>query len=319
MALKTYVLLDALRPTADVFIQLNKDQRSRISTLPQWQPYLQMTFLDEADEVTDFDPKSKTYLQKIPNEKKGQNRTIRLKLNSNTPYQDDQIEKEKIPANEKFTQQEYKAAKFIHNTLSTTNPAVQRYLEVYPAFDGFKGRCEDVKQAAYKLYDENVEIETENTEFLKRLKAANKIALLELKDAQDLLLRVFGSFYEMPTTKSAAQNALVNYMDSSDEALDEILKEETTIDEEVQILVGRLVSEGKLSFDAVKGQVAKKKNDGWINLKAIGDEYEPIERQRYFIEFLTSEAGKLLLEDLKKEAGEVKADKKVKKKETELA
>lgn len=318
MALKTYVLLEALRPTADVFIQINKEQRSRIATIPQWQPYLQVTFLDESDHVIDYDVKSKTYLQKIPNEKKGQNRTIRLKLNSNTPYQDDQIEKEKIPANEKFTQQEYKAAKFVHNTISTTNPAVQAYLETYPAFEGFKGRCEDVKQAAYKLYDPNVEVESENKEFLRRLDAANKIAKLDLKEVQDLLIRIYGTYHKLPITKSAAQNELVAYMDSSDDALDEILKEETTIDEEVQILVGRLVSEGKLSFDAVKGQVAKKKNDGWINLKAIGDEYDPIERQRYFIEFLTSEAGKLLLEDLKKEAGDSKAAKK-KVKEPELA
>lgn len=302
MALKTYVLLDALKPTADIFVQINKEQRVRLHTLPQWDPYLQVTFLDENEMQKDFDPNSPTFGQMIKNKKKGQNRTIRLKLNSNTPYQDEQIEREKIPANEKFTQNEYKAAKFIHNTLSTTNPAVQNYLEVYPAIEGFKGSCEDVKYACYKIYDPTVQVESENKDFLRRLEAANKIAGLKLKDAQDLLIRIYGTFYEVPTTIAAAQNALVSYMDSSDEALDEILKDEINLDEETQILVGRLVSKGVLSFDAVPGQVAKKKGNEWINLKAISNDYSIVERERYFIEFLTSEAGKLLLNDLKKEA-----------------
>lgn len=309
--LKTYVLLDHLKPTAQIYQQINKDQRVQLNTLPQWQPYLQMTFLDDADEVLDYDPKSKTFGQKIKNEKKGENRTIRLKLNSNTPYQDEQIEKEKIPANTKYSQLEYDACKFRHNTISTINPAVQRYLEVYPGFEGFKGYCEEIPRVQYKLYDKNVEIKSENEGFKKRLKAANKIAELELGEAQDLLIKIFGSFYTLPETLEAAQNALVNFMDEGDEAMEEILKEDTTIDDEVQILMGRLVSKGVLSFDAVEGHVAKKKGSEWINLKAISNEYTPLERQRLFSEFLTSPAGKLLLDDLKKEAsGEEAKNKK---------
>lgn len=315
MSLKTYVLLEHLRPTINVGVQINPNQRAPLTTIPQYPLYLQVTYLDENDEQVDCDPSSKTYGEKIPNKKKGQNRTIRLKLNSNTPYQDEQIEREKILANEKFEANEYKAVTFIHNTLTTSNPTVQRYLEAYPAFEGFKGRCDAIKQTAFKLYDAEVEVESENKDFLNRLAAANKIAALDLKEAQDLLIRIYGTFYELPTTKSAAQNALVSYMDSSDEALDEILKEEINIDEETQILVGRLVSKGILSFDAVAGQVAKKKGNEWINLKAIGNEYSLVERERYFIEFLTSEAGKLLLNDLKKESGEEKETKKSKKAE----
>jgi len=310
MALKTYVLLEHLHPTAQIYQQVNKDQRVRLNTLPQWEPNLQMTFLDMADEVTDYDPKSKTFGKKIPNEKKGQNRTIRLKLNSNTPYQDEQIEKEKIPANEKFTQMEYDARKFRHNTLTTDNPVVQRFLEVSPWMEGFKGTCPEVPRPCFKLYDKNVEIVSENRSFKDRLKAANKIADLDLEKAQEMLIRIFGTFYTVPDTLEEAQNALVNFMDEGDEAMDEILKEDTTLDDEVQIILGKLVSAGILSFDAVQGQVCKKKGDNWIELKAIGNEYTPMERQRYFIEFLTSPAGKLLLDDLRKDA-----TKKVKEKE----
>lgn len=310
MALKTYVLLEHLHPTAQIYQQINQHQRVRLNTLPQWEPNLQMTFLDNAEKVIDYDSKSKTFGQKIPNEKKGQNRTIRLKLNSNTPYQDEQIEKEKIPANEKFTQMEYDARKFRHNTLTTDNPAVQRYLEVSPWMEGFEGTCLEVPRPCFKLYDKNVEVVSENKAFKDRLKAANKIDGLNLQQAQDMLIRIFGTFYELPDSLEAAQNALVNYMDESDDAMTDILKEDTTIDEEVQVLVGTLVSRGVLSFDAVEGQVAKKKGENWIELKAIGSEYTPMQRQQYFIEFLTSPAGKLLLDDLRKEA-----TKKVKEKE----
>ena len=303
MSVKTYVLLPHLWPTAPIFQQVNKDQRIQLRTLPQWHPYLRYTFLDESEETTDYDSESKTFGQKIPNKWKGKNRTARLKLISNTPWQDEQIEKEKISANEKPSDTEREAVKFIHNVLVTANPVVQRYLEVIPEMKGFKGRSEDVRQASYDIYDENVEIETENKNFLKRLEAANKIAKLNLEEAQNLLLRIYGSFFVVPQKLSLAQNALVNYMDESDEALDDILKEDTNLDDEIQVLIGRLVSEGKLSFDAVEGQVVKKKNDGWINLKAISNEYTPLERQRYFTEFLTSEAGKLLLEDLRAEVG----------------
>lgn len=310
MALKTYVLLDHLKPTAPIYQQLNAQQRARIDTIPQWQPYLQVTFLDERDEVVDYDPDSPTFNKMIKNKWKGKNRTARLKMNSNTPWQDEQIEKEKIPANDKFTQVEYDIRTFRHNVLSTNNLQLQRFLENIPYMEGFKGYCDSISGPSYKLYDENIEIESDNKAFLKRLDAANKIAKLELKEAQDLLIRIYGTFYTLPTTKSAAQNALVGYMDTSDEAVDDILKEETTVDEEVQILVGRLVSNGTLSFEAVEGQVCKKKGNEWIELKAIGSEYTTIERERYFIEFLTSQAGKLLLDDLKKESS-----KKVKEKE----
>lgn len=301
MALKTYVLLPHLHPTAPIFQHINKDQRVRLSTLPQWRPYLQLTFLDENEFTIDYEPGSPTYGQKIKNKWKGRNRTARLKMNSNTPWQDEQIEKEKIPANEKFTQTEYDAVKFIHNTLSTVNPAVQRFLEVLPNNKGFVGYCDSVKEPSYQVYDANVQVDSDYDEFKKRLAAANKIDSLDLKDAQDLLIRIFGTATEVPQILKAAKGALINFMDSSDDAVSEILKTDTNLDDEVLILIGRLVSEGKLSFDAVEGQVAKKKNNDWIPVKAIGSEHTPLERQRYFSEFLTSQGGRLLLDDLKNE------------------
>jgi hypothetical protein len=309
MALKTYVLLDHMRPTAPMFVQVNANQRVKIDSIPNWQPNLQLTFLDERPEVVDYDIDNKeTYGKLIPNKRKGRNRTARLKLNSNTPWQDEQIEKEKIPANEKFSQDEYVAAKFIHNVLITDNPAVQNFLENIPEMEGFIGRCEHVKRPSYKLYDENMEIDHDNYMFTRRLEGATKISKLSFDDAVDMLIRIYGTAYRKPLNIKQAQNELVAFMDSSDEALDEILKTDTTIDDEVNILLGRLVGEGKISFDAVADQVVKRKGADWIPLRDISNEYDPATRQRYFVEFLTSPEGKLMLDDLKKEAGKKKKE-----------
>ena len=138
--------------------------------------------------------------------------------------------------------------------------------------------------------------------------AANKIAALSLPAAQEMLYKIHGTHYRVPEELDAAQNALVEYMDSSDAAVDEILKTGFTIDEEVTITVGKLVSGGVLSFEAIAGQVAKKKNDQWIAVKAISSDISFEERKRYFMEYLTTPNGLTLLADLKNEVDKISFD-----------
>lgn len=280
MALKTYILLDHLKPDAPIYQRINATQRTKLDKLPYWRPYLQVTFAD----------------------KEGKNKTIRLKLNSNSVFQDVQI-KDGIPANEPFTVAEREAAVFKYNVLMTNHEIVQTFLEENPSFEGFDGYCPDIKQPSYKLHDAGKTIESDNDDFLRRLAAANKVASLDLKGAQDLLIRIFGVSYIPPKGIKAAQNILVKYIDDAgDNGMAEIMKEDTNLDEETKILIGRLIAAKVLSFDAVEGQVAKKDKDGkWINLKAISSEYTLAERQRYFMEFITAADGKLLLQDLQNE------------------
>lgn len=280
MALKTYVLGEHMAPTAPIYIQISATERMRIDKLPLWRPYLQYTYYDNKD---------------------GKNKTIRLKLNSNTPYQDEQIEKEKIPANERYSDAERDAAKFVNGVCATNNEVVQKFLEVSPHFEGFDGKCDAVLQWAYKLHDKSIAIKNDNDDFKKRLRAANKIAGLDLKDAQDLLIRIYGSQFEVPYDLESAQNALVSFMDGSYEALDEILKEDTTIDDEIRIIVAKLMRSGKISFNAIDDQVAFNKAGQWIPLKQISNEYTQASRENYFAEFLSSPSGRLVLNDLRAE------------------
>lgn len=280
MPLKTYVLMDHLNTTAPISIQLSKKEAVRLTKLPVWEPFLQVTFANE----------------------KGENRTIRLKLNTDTPYQDEQITKG-IPANAPFTTAERNARKFINGSLTTGNLIVQKFLEASPYMYGFNGYCSDITGPAFKLYEPDLEIKSSNQNFKKRLKAANKINDLDLKGAQDMLIRIFGISYQPSDDIDEAQNALVAFMDSTpEEGINEILRGDINLDDEAQIMIGRLVHAGVLSFVAVQDQVVKKGKDGrWINLKAVPAEYSDLERERYFSEFLTSVDGKLLMRDLKSE------------------
>lgn len=280
MSLKTYVLLDHLAPTAPIYVQVNATERMRIDKLPLWKPFLQYTFYDKKDE---------------------KNKTIRLKLNSNTPYQDVQIKDENIPANERFSDAERDAARFVNGVCITSNEVVQKFLEICPHFEGFIGTCDAVLRPAFKLHDASIEVKNENNNFKRRLQAANKIAALELNDAKDLLIRIFGSQYEVPTEIESCQNALVDFMDGSDEAIDEILKEDTTIDDEIRVIVAKLMRAGKVSFDAVPDQVAFNKAGQWVALKQISNEYSQAARENYFAEFLGSPSGRLVLNDLRAE------------------
>lgn len=291
MPVKTYVLLPHTRSAVPAYQRVNKDQRIQLNKRPVDHAYRKLTFT-------------------TPD---GKNRTARLKLNCNTIWQDEQMKPDiGIPANEPFTQQEHDAVKFVYEILMTNNKTVQTYLESIPQYDKWWEKKEGVEwngysdeKPLYTLLDKDVEAKTTNEEFKKRLKAANKIAEIEdLKEMQDLMIRLNGSFFTPPDNLIDCQNALIEFVDDADDAmLDALLKEDkdVSIDEKVTILIGRAINEGIISFEAVANQVSKKKGEGWISVKEISSEYSVDERKRYFAEFLISEDGKLLRSDLEKE------------------
>lgn len=300
MAIKIYVLLDHTKPTAPVYLQVNATQRQRLDTRPVDHAFMQLTFTD----------------------REGKNRTIRLKHSTNKIYQDEQI-KDGILANEKFTQAEKDSVRFQNGVLTTGNLTVQAFLEASPQFEDFwkpieidgekkVGYSADVQQPLYRLFDNRKEVINENEMFKKRLKAANKIVDLDLEAAQNLMIRLNGSFFKPPTDLLDCQNALVAFLDEANEAaLDDLVRDVATIDEETTVLIGKAIQAGILSFDAVPNQVVKVTNEGkYINLKEVSSEYPMVERKRIFSEFLTSKEGKLLADDLKKD---------VKKKEKKAA
>lgn len=298
MPVKTYVLLQHTKPTAPIYQRVNKDQRVRLEKRPIDHAYLKQTFT-------------------TPD---GKNRTARLKLSCNTIWQDEQMKPDiGIPANEQFTQQERDAVKFVNEILMTGNETVQTYLESVPQYDKWWDKKEGKpwngysdEKPLYTLLDEELIADQRDEEFKKRLKAANKIAGIEnLKEIQDLMIRLNGTAFTPPDNVRDCRGDLVDFLDdATDEMLDALLKDEINADEKVIILISRAISEKIISFDAVENQVSKKKGDGWVSVKNISSDYSPEERERYFAEFLTSEDGKLLRSDLEKE---------VEKKETKIS
>lgn len=283
---KTYVLLEHTDSTANVYLQANDHQKVRLKSRPLDHAFMQTTFTD----------------------RDGNYRTIRLKTQAKSIFQDEQI-KAGILANVPYSQIEKDAVAFHGGVLTTNNAVVQEFLEASPQFEGFwkpdvegrVGSSTEVTRPLYKLLDQVSDIKTENQLMRTRVKAANKIfAIEDLKEAQALMIRLNGSFFKAPDDILDCQNALVEFLDEANEAaINDLLRDDVTVDEEATVLIGLAVGANLLSFDAIPNQVAKINNGVPVAVKEISSELPLEERKRYFSEWLTSNAGKLLLADLK--------------------
>lgn len=284
---KIYVLLPHTKPTAPIYQRVSKDQRLRLDKRPIDAAYMKQTFTNQ----------------------EGKNRTARLKLNCDTIWQDEQIKPEiGIGANESFTTQERDAVKFVDEVLIAKVKIVAEYLESIPQYDKWwvknPNGYSDVKPL-YTLLDKESEAKVTNEDSKRRIRAAAKVISIEdVKEGQDLMIRLNGSFFDPPNDIVDIQNALLAFVDDADDAmLDNILKEEKdiTLDEKVTVLIGKAIKLGVISFEAVPNQVSKKTGDKWVSVKEVSSEHSQTERKRYFAEFLTEKDGELLKKDLMKE------------------
>lgn len=284
MPIKTYVLLDSMDSQAPIYQTTADGKRVQIKKMPYWRPYLRVTYQNE-------DGKSKTIRYKSSATDSDGNSVL---------DQREQIDKLKIDANDPFTKTERRDLEFRNGILVTNKLISQDYLEMYPAIDGFKGFCDEVNQPVYKLLDEALENKIKNKDMRKRIKAANKIIDMELEEATALLIRLNGSFFETPKELDECQNFLMQFIDDAEEAgLDAVLQNEINIDDQTTILIGKLINQGTLSFDAVEGKISKKDKSGkWITIRDMSSEYTVEERKRLFSDFLNSPSGKPLKDDL---------------------
>lgn len=302
--LKTYALLKHTEGTVPIFQRIDKDKRVRFKNRVIDHAYLRATF---------FDPKEK------------KNRTIRLKLNSNFIDQDKQVKEELILANEPFTFEEKKAVEFRNGILMTNLPIVQQFLEASPQFSRFTGTSADIKETLYELIDKKAEIKSKNKDFLRTLEAATKVAEVykkgDLKEAQDLMIRLNGSFFTPPNDMDEILAELTKFVDDADDRmLDKLLAEDHTEDEKITILIARAVNEKIISFEQVENEVVRIDRDKPVTLREIPSSYDKDERKRYFAAFLSSEEGHLLAQDLQdaideKTGGKVKGARKKKEQE----
>lgn len=288
--LKVYVLLPSMDVNAPVYTRINKDQRVRVDKLPLWVPYLKITY-----------------------QKGGKNTTIRYKETATSIFLNEQIKDQGIPANDPFTENERRAMEFKNGVLATNNAMIQNYLDNYPANEAVECICPDIKAKVFKVYDKADELKSSNEDFKLRTKAASKIVGLNLKQAQEMLIRLNGSFFEVPSVEGGlteenalieCQDLLVSFLDASEkEGLDAILldEKEETAEDTTKILVGKLVNANVISFEESADQISKKSNGQWVKLMDMPGKIELPEQERLLIDFLNSEEGKVHLTDLQNE------------------
>ena len=281
---KTYVLLEHMNPhNMNLFRRIGKTQRERIDKRKDYAPFLRSTI-------------TKPKIGRV---------VIRYKQDTDIIEQEEQVKKG-ILANAPFLNGEYSAMKFVYGTKTTNDPVIQKYLEEYAAFEGNENTSQDCPRKEYKLLDFKKEAKDLNAFTRRRVEAVNKILNSDLDATKELLWRAYGTYYKPTEDIEENQNRLIAYLDENEGAVDEIMKGDITQDDEVKILVGRALTMDILSFDANPGQVSKKKGTAWIDVKAISEELELNERVRQFSQFLTSDAGKLLREDIEADLGIVK-------------
>lgn len=276
MSSKTYVLLDHMNPSSsNLFVRTSKTSRQVQNKLPWYRPYLKVTFTDE----------------------KGINKTIRYKSTTNAILQDEQM-KAGIPANEKVTTQEYRALEFRHSILTTDDQTIQAYLEAYPGFDGFKGKCTDVTRPEYTIYDKKAETKVQNDLIFQRIQAGTKIFDMNLEETKNILYRIYGTSYVPSEDIQDNRAVLINFLDETEEGIALFLDEKETEDDKITILVGKLLTAEILSFDKNMGQVSRRVGDVWNDVLPVSAEHDLPERKRLFSIFLNSDEGKLLKDDL---------------------
>ncbi len=297
MAIKTYVLLDTMDANAPVFQKLPNGERVQVKKIPLHAPTLRQEFYD----------------------KDGNAKVIRYKSHSKFIDQDKQIKEENIPANSKFTREEMDSRKFRFGILVTGKVRLQEFIESHPEFEGFDGTCDTIRTPKYKLLDKVGESKIKNDGTRLMVKAVNKVLALSLEEAQAMLIRLNGSFFETPNVNqyegsdeekreaatNECQNMLINFINDSEseKALNAVLKEdsESTVDEKTTVLIGSLINAKLLSFNEIEGAISKFSNGKWVTVREISTEYPTEERQRLFNNFLNSNEGKPLKQDLEKD------------------
>lgn len=280
MPFETFVLTDNMNVSVPIFQRVNKDQRVPIVKRPWYTPFLQITVQD----------------------KEGITKNLRYKEGSDTVDMDEQVEKKKIPANAKYTNSERKDRTFRNGMVTTNKANLQRYLKAYPGFEGSPYTSDNVPRKEYMLYDKTNINKITNEEIRQRAKAVNKVLSLSLSEAQEMLIRLNGSFFETPTDLEECQNMLVEFVDAAeDKGLQAVLAEDKDInvDDKTTVLIGRLLNAGLLSFDAVDGSVIKKdKNGKDVVVRQLGSQTSLDEKKRLFSDFLNTSDGKALKDDL---------------------
>lgn len=288
MAQKVYQLIT----TGDrvTFFRKMKDGRKVpvASTVSDYKVPLKYTFTDEA----------------------GESKTIRFLKASNTPYQDEQI-KAGFLANIKLTSSDRNELLFKNGFLVTAKANVQKYLDIAPCNEAFKGDRDNVP-VLFREYKPKDDKKKNFNHAMRQAEAVTKMRDFEESEIDEMLVGIFGSHVTIPKDMEDKQELMLFAINEHDHALDIILKKKEA--DKTAVLIGLAINAGVLSFQNDPKYVQLKAKDKWENIKNLSEEHNEEQKLSLFKDFIDSSDGKALKSSIETA---LKAVKKAKEKELE--
>jgi hypothetical protein len=275
---RKYVLSDAIKSSAQIY-QKTSDSKEGIR-------------LDT--------PRSmKLFLQHVFTDKDGKQRKTRLKFGSSDIFMDTQIEKDKIPANDQYTEAERNALFFINGVLVTQDEYIQTFLSAdnNPQREDFTGRNRGNLSPIFRELDEEKDANEENKFIFDTGRALVKIEAMSLVEVQSLVAIMFGSSYPTPARLKDCQNLCAKALEGNEERINMVLNGEWGKDEEITVLLNKAITKGVVSLENKADYVQMKKGKDWVDVKmVVADNYE--QKEMLFRQFLASQEGELLRKDI---------------------
>lgn len=246
-----------------------------------------------------INPRIPLYCRHTFTDKNGRQRNTRYKNGASSIFMDEQIEKDKIPANEKFTDLERGDLMLINGVLYSEDESILSFLheDNNPQREEFTGRDRRGITPLFRLLDEQAEAEDENSFIFKTAEALTIIKKMNLDEVGALLSIFYGSSFTVPTKLKEAQNIAAKALENNEERLDLVIEGVKGSDQEIVVLLGKALNQGIISFAQKEDYVQMMKDGEWRDVKLVSaDTYE--QREILFRQYLASKEGELLKKDI---------------------
>jgi len=295
---KKYVLVDAIKSTAQIFAKANINDKEgvRMDT-PRLVPLR---------------------LQHVFSDKNGKQRKTRFKLGAKDIFMDRQIrtdsEGDSIPANDKYSEEERYEMYFINGVKVTSDAFVQSFLDKdnNPQREDFTGKNRGGAGSVFKELDEVAIANDENKFIFDTAKALTKIFEMDLTEVQSLVALLFGSSYPTPARLQECQNLCAKALEGNEERINLVLNGDWGADGEITVLLNKAITKGIISLTNKDNFVQMLKAGEWVDVKmVVAETFE--QKEMLFKQFLASAEGELLKKDIETAIAEPKQNSKSKK------
>lgn len=278
---KKYVLVDAVKSTAQIFAKANINDKEgvRMDT-PRLVPLR---------------------LQHVFTDKNGKQRKTRFKNGATDIFMDKQMlaTGDNIPANEKYSDEERYEMYFINGVKVSGDKFVQDFLDKdnNPQREDFTGKNRGGAGSVFKELDEIAIADDEHKFIFDTAKALTKIGLMDLAEVQSLVALLFGASYPTPARLKDCQNLCAKSLEGNEERINLVLNGDWGKDGEITVLLNKAINKDIITLIQKDGYVEMKKGGEWVSVKMIvAETFE--QKESLFRQFLASEEGELLRKDI---------------------